>query len=83
VSIPIEPDGTVVALAENANAGGGGSVTVTLAEAKRVKPPPTQVNVKEVLDVRAADCSIPERDFSPDHPPDAAHDVALRADQAS
>jgi hypothetical protein len=44
---------------------------------------PVQVNVKVVLAVSAPVDWVPVSDLVPDHPPEAAHDIALVEDQVS
>jgi hypothetical protein len=82
-NVELRPLATVLGLALRLTVAVGFGLTVTVVDCAAVPPLPVQVSAYVVLAVSApVDCD-PLVGMLPDHPPEAVHDVAFAADQAS
>jgi hypothetical protein len=77
LSVTVDPEDTVAALACSDNVGAGGATTDTVTLAEPVPPPPVQASANVVVVDSAAVAADPEVAFAPDQPPDAVHVLAL------
>lgn len=84
VNVAEPPLGTVVGLAANVSVGAGGAAsTVTVTDRVAAPPGPVQDKVKVLVAINGPlDCE-PDVALSPDHAPEAAHELALVDDQVS
>lgn len=82
VSVELALYATDAGLADNDTAGGG-APTVTVADALVEPPAPSHARVKVVTAVRVPLVTEPDVGWSPDHPPEAMHVVALVVDHVS